>query len=62
MTKEWDPWEEERNVYKGKARGSLVENDEMSPEEEAFMIGYDEDEDEDDSGNEVNPEEKEIQY
>jgi hypothetical protein len=41
MTDECDPWEEERNVYKGKSRESYVENDEMSPEEEAFMIGYD---------------------
>ncbi len=48
MEDECDPWEEERNVYKGKSRESYVENDEMSPEEEAFMIGYD-DADEDDS-------------
>ena len=47
MEEEFDSWEEERNVYKGKARNSLVDNDEISPEEEAFMRGYDEaDEDE----------------
>ncbi|MFH1439043.1 MAG: hypothetical protein ABIG89_00630 [Candidatus Woesearchaeota archaeon] len=45
---EFDPWEEEGNVYKGKARQSYVENDEMSPEEEAFMTGYDEGEDDED--------------
>lgn len=39
---ESDPWEEEKNVYKDKARHSYVENDEMKPEEEAFMQGYDE--------------------
>lgn len=32
----------ERNVYKKEVRDNLVENDEISPEEEAFMQGYDE--------------------
>ncbi|MFW6220431.1 MAG: hypothetical protein ACOC3X_02040 [Nanoarchaeota archaeon] len=37
----------EMNVYKKKSRDELVENDEISPEEEAFMQGYyDEDDDE----------------
>ena len=59
MSEEWDPWEEERNVYKGKARRSFVENDEMSPEEEAFMRGYDEaDEDE----NAENPDEEDEEF
>ena len=39
---ELDSWAEEKNVYKSKARESYVDNDEMSPEEEAFMKGYDE--------------------
>ena len=32
--------------YDEEEREDLVENDEISPEEEAFMRGYDEDEDE----------------
>ena len=53
MTEENDPWEEERNVYKGKSRESYVENDEMSPEEEAFMRGYDEADEEEDEDKSV---------
>ncbi len=34
--------EAEENVYKEETRESLVDNDELSPEEEAFMKGYDE--------------------
>ena len=45
---------EERNVYVDGVREELVEDDELSPEEEGFMKGYDEasdepeDEDDDD--------------
>ncbi len=34
---------EERNVYVKNVREDLVEDDEISPEEEGFMKGYDED-------------------
>ena len=34
--------EGEENVYNDEAREDLVDNDELSPEEEAFMKGYDE--------------------
>jgi len=37
----------EQNVYKKSTREELVENDEISPEEEAFMAGYEEDAEED---------------
>lgn len=44
--------EQEENVYGQNAREDLVDNDEMDPEEEAFMEGYedefDEEEEEDD--------------
>lgn len=40
---EYDPSTEERNVYKKETRNELVENDELSPQEEAFMEGYEED-------------------
>jgi len=43
-----DEEEKEVNVYGDEARESLEENDEISPEEEAFMKGYEEDEDADD--------------
>ncbi len=33
---------EERNVYVEKVREDLVEDDQISPEEEGFMKGYDE--------------------
>lgn len=32
----------ERNVYKKEVRDALVDDDEISPQEEAFMQGYDE--------------------
>ncbi|MBN2458048.1 hypothetical protein JXB31_02870 [Candidatus Woesearchaeota archaeon] len=38
-----DPDTEERDVYKKETRDELVENDEISPEEEGFMDGYDSD-------------------
>lgn len=34
----------EENVYADKSREDLIENGEISPEEEAFMEGYDESE------------------
>ncbi len=37
-----DPDMAERNVYSEETREELVDNDEISPEEEAFMAGYDE--------------------
>lgn len=45
--------EHDMNVYGDEARESLMKDDEISPEEEAFMKGYDEaeevEEDDDDS-------------
>lgn len=45
--------DQEMNVYGDEARSSMMSDDEISPEEEAFMKGYDEaeesDEEEDDS-------------
>jgi len=35
----------EQNVYKKSAREELVENDEISAEEEGFMAGYEDEED-----------------
>lgn len=43
-----DDEEKEANVYGADAREELGENDEISPEEEAFMEGYDSDEEEED--------------
>lgn len=34
------------SVYDGDGREALTENDEISPEEEAFMAGYDEEKEE----------------
>lgn len=48
MAKNYDMDTEEQNVYKKKSREELVENDEISAEEEGFMAGYENDEDEDD--------------
>ncbi|NOZ80240.1 MAG: hypothetical protein GXP63_01090 [DPANN group archaeon] len=42
MTEDFPAEEGEENVYKKETREDLVENDELSPEEEAFMKGYDE--------------------
>ncbi|MFH1505778.1 MAG: hypothetical protein ABIE94_02205 [archaeon] len=48
MAKE-EATEEFDEVYDGEGREDLMDNDEISPEEEAFMQGYDEaGEDEDD--------------
>jgi len=38
----------EQNVYKKSSREKLVENDEISAEEEGFMAGYEEDDEEED--------------
>lgn len=45
---------DEKNVYADEAREDLVEDDEISPEEEGFMKGYEEASEE-----EKEPEEKE---
>ncbi len=42
MAKNEEDTDEEENVYKESARDDLVDNDEISPEEEGFMQGYDE--------------------
>ncbi|MBI5388991.1 hypothetical protein HZB01_01270 [Candidatus Woesearchaeota archaeon] len=41
--------ESEENIYGKEARKEMVENDEVSPEEEAFMEGYEEAEEEPES-------------
>ncbi|MFH1590852.1 MAG: hypothetical protein ABIC95_02905 [archaeon] len=44
MTEEdYNADEGEDNVYNKRSREELVDNDELTPEEEAFMKGYDED-------------------
>lgn len=49
-------WEE--NVYSEQSREDLIDSDEISPEEEGFMAGYDEaDESEDDDDEEDSEEE-----
>jgi len=35
-------YEEDQSIYSEKSRDSLLEDDELSPEEEAFMRGYQE--------------------
>lgn len=42
MTDPYAAEEGEENVYQENTREELVDNDELSPEEEAFMKGYDE--------------------
>ena len=50
---EFEGEDHEMNVYGDDARETLIKDDEISPEEEAFMKGYEEadesDEEEDDS-------------
>lgn len=48
---------QEENVYKESTRDDLVDNDEISPEEEAFMKGYDENDEEDDDDETADEEE-----
>ena len=36
-----DDWEEE-NIYSEKSRTLMLDDDEISPEEEGFMLGYEE--------------------
>jgi len=43
-----DPEEKEADVYGNEAREDLAENDEISPEEGAFMEGYEKNEDDED--------------
>lgn len=45
---EYDSNTKEKNVYSKEARNELVENDEISAEEEGFMAGYEAEEEEDD--------------
>lgn len=40
--------QENENVYNQGGREDMVDNDEISPEEEGFMKGYDDSEDNDD--------------
>ncbi len=42
-----DPNANEQNIYGDEAREALIEDGEISPEEEAFMQGYNESEQED---------------
>ena len=37
-----DDWVDEENIYSEDSREVLMDGDEISPEEEAFMRGYDE--------------------
>jgi hypothetical protein len=49
-----DPDESERNVYGDSARESLMEDGEISAEEDAFMAGYDQSErDEEDTSSDA---------
>jgi len=54
--------ESEENVYSEDVREDLVDSDEISPEEEGFMAGYDEAEEkeEEESGDEDKEKEEEI--
>lgn len=45
-----NPDEREENVYSDEGREESMSGDEISPEEDAFMQGYDEDENEDHEG------------
>jgi hypothetical protein len=42
MTEERNADEKEENVYSGETREGLLDDSEISPEEEGFMAGYDE--------------------
>ena len=46
-----DPRASEQNVYDGTARSKLMEDGEISAEEEAFMQGYDQAEHEEEESN-----------
>lgn len=52
MEQEFNPEEQEDNVYSGEAREGFVESGEISAEEEAFMQGYEEAESEDEKEDE----------
>ncbi len=58
-TDEYGAEEGEENVYHEDAREELVDNDELTPEEEAFMRGYDEDEEKTEKESEEEGEENE---
>ena len=42
-------WDQEESFYSEEGRQDMVENDELTPLEEAFMMGWEEAEDEDES-------------
>ena len=48
MARTDDPDESEQNVYGNQARETLMDDGEISPEEDAFMQGYDQPEEESD--------------
>jgi len=47
MDEEYNPEENEENVYSEEGREEYVESDEISPSEEAFMKGYEDAEESD---------------
>jgi len=49
--------EDDENVYDEESRETLVDNDEISPEEEGFMFGYDEEEKKKDGDKDADEEE-----
>ncbi|MBR9676785.1 hypothetical protein GOV04_01475 [Candidatus Woesearchaeota archaeon] len=53
------PAESEENVYSEDHRSDMVDNDEISAEEEAFMKGYDDADDDEDNKEEEKTEENE---
>lgn len=56
---EFNPETQEENVYSNEGREGSLDGDEISPEEEAFMQGYDEaDEDEDADSDEEDEDEE----
>ena len=56
---EKDPEESEANVYSENVREEYVDSDEITPEEEAFMRGYDEADEEEEEEGKKEKEEKE---
>jgi len=56
---EFNPETQEENVYSNEGREEYLDGDEISPQEEAFMQGYDEaDDDEPEDDSEEEDEEK----
>ena len=56
MARDVDAEQGEEEIYDDDTREELVEDDELSPEEEAFMKGYDEAYDEEDDEDDVDKE------